>query len=306
MNKETKELVEKLSKNDPKTLKEKVLKTMEELGELSKAVLPFEGAPGSLHKFADKQKILEEVADTILGAISVAYNLDFTHEQIDSMLWQKANYWAKLQSKEKNNPFPIPFELHVTVSKDSDVEKFKQVCLILGVKPIVLELIKNKQKVLDEIMTSSIFIGDSVNAQAELEKIADVLKEHGFIVERKKIETAPWHPAAPSKGLGQMKTGNYFEAHLDVRINNEQEEKVIEIAKKFGAEVSVNAKKVQAHQKTLMLTLREYSGFWEEFEPKVNRLYQELLNNNFEVERPNSEYSLYDSAVNHDLVWIKK
>lgn len=305
MNKETKELVEKLSKNDPKTLKEKVLKTMEELGELSKAVLPFEGAPGSLHKFADRQKILEEVADTILGAISVAYNLEFTHDQIDNMLWQKANYWAKLQSKEKNNPFPIPFELHVTVAKDSEVEKFKQVCLTLGVKPIVLELVKDNKKVLDEIMTSSIFIGDSVAAQAELEKISKILAVD-FKVERMKIETAPWHPAAPSCGLGQMKQGNYFEAHLDVKVQENQEELIFNIAKYAGAVVSVNSKKVQEASKTIMLTLRSYQGFWEDFEPKVNQLYQTLLSNNFEVERPNTEYSLYDSAVTHDLTWTEK
>jgi hypothetical protein len=49
------EFIKTLSLNDKKTLTQKALKTSEEVGELAKAVLPFEGAAGTLHRFHRKR-----------------------------------------------------------------------------------------------------------------------------------------------------------------------------------------------------------------------------------------------------------
>lgn len=305
MNKDLLNFIAELSRRDPKTLTAKVLKTTEETGELAKAVLAYTAADGSKHKFADKQKVLEEVVDTMLGALSVAYNLEFTHEQVENMLYQKASYWAKLQAKEKKSPFPVPFELHVSILPQREtIPTFKEICQELEVKPIVLELTSaSGEKILEEIMTSSKFFGDNVQVQEELERISSRLSLEGFEVVRRKIETAPWHPAAPSQGLGRMKKGNYFEAHMDVKIPYSAEESLNLLAASFGALVSHNERKKTDTTKTYILTLRAYSGFAEEFTEKVKKLQECLLENNFEVERPNVEYSFFDSKASHDAVW---
>lgn len=307
MNNDLLNIIKQLSKADPKTLPQKTLKLSEESGELAKAVLAFTGADGSKHKFADKQKILEEVADVILVALSVGYNLDFSSEQIENMLYQKSDYWAQIQAKEKKSPFPIPFELHVTVNHgEADLDKFKNVCRNLEVKPIVLELVKEDgTKIIDEVMTSSRFLGDNILVQEELNRISEALQQEGFLITRRKIETAPWHPAAPSNGLGKMKEGNYFEAHVDVKVKEGEETALSNITTKYHALVSHNLRKNHDNFKVYILTLRAYQGYFEPFKEKVDALYQELLDNGWETERPNVEYSFYDSKVDHDSKWSK-
>lgn len=303
--------IEKLSNKDPKTLMQKTLKTAEECGELAKAVLPFTEAPQSTHKFSDKTKILEESADVILCALSVAYNLGMTSEEIESMLWKKSEYWASLQAREKNNPFPLPFEIHVTVSKDSDIAKFKEVCLSLGVKAICLELINEKNEhMLDEVMTSSKFYGNNAQVYEEICRISSRLKSEGFLVEREKIETVYWHPSAPSsiEGNKKMHRNGYFESHLDVFISEKDKEKLETISKKHKAVVSQNTRKIYENGSVYILTLRNYSSLVEEFVLQVKALEMDLKKEELLKESDKSmiEFALYDTKISHDREWIKQ
>jgi NTP pyrophosphatase (non-canonical NTP hydrolase) len=115
MNKDVLDYIQTLSLRDKKNLAEKALKVSEESGELSKAVLPYVSAYATNHRFVDKYKILEEVADTILASISIAYDLGFTHEDIESVIDQKSRYWQSLQDREDAAQFPLPYEIHITV-----------------------------------------------------------------------------------------------------------------------------------------------------------------------------------------------
>ncbi len=74
------EYIQRLSLADKKTLSQKALKVAEESGELAKVVLPFDNAAGTIHRFIEKGRILEESVDVILTAISIAYELGYTHE----------------------------------------------------------------------------------------------------------------------------------------------------------------------------------------------------------------------------------
>ncbi len=56
----------------------------------------------------------------MLAAISIAYDLGFSHEDIEEVMEEKAQMWQGLQAKEDNANFPIPYEIHVTVEKDSE------------------------------------------------------------------------------------------------------------------------------------------------------------------------------------------
>lgn len=101
---------------DRKTLSQKCLKVTEEVGELAKAILPFDSAPGTNHRFVDKNKILEEIADVHLTNISIAYSLGFTDEEINDMVYKKTIKWSEMQAKEDKAQFPLPFEIHITIS----------------------------------------------------------------------------------------------------------------------------------------------------------------------------------------------
>ena len=80
MEKELLKYIKTLTDQDTKTLIGKALKTSEETGELAKKVLPYENAAGTLHRFVEKESILEECADIFLCVQSIAYQLGFSDE----------------------------------------------------------------------------------------------------------------------------------------------------------------------------------------------------------------------------------
>lgn len=308
MNKNLLDFIQKLSNKDPKTLMQKTLKTTEECGELAKAVLPFLDSPQSNHKFSDTNKILEESCDVILCALSVAYNLGVSTEQIESMLWKKSEYWASLQDRESNVVFPIPFEVHVTIDNSSNLELFNKVCIENSIKPICLELVmQDGSVVIDEVMTSSKFYGTNSEVYNEICRIKNLLITNGFNVVREKIETVFWHPSAPSlvSGNKKMHKNGYFECHIELFLNPEQERLIFNHSFSSKVVVSKNNKKQSDTGSVVMLTLRNYSCYLEEFKLEVKKVVSEIeALNLLIIEKPLIEFSLYDTNVSHDKQWI--
>lgn len=195
MSKYINDFIKDLSIKDKKTLSQKTLKLVEEVGELSRVILPFDSAPGTNHRFSDREKILEEVVDVYLSNISIAHSLGFTEEEFNEMLNKKTDKWAKLQLKEAEVTFPLPYEIHVTVDTsenffECDIDGFKSKCQEIDVKPIVLDL-EMKEGTLKDIMTSSKHFGDNRTAYEEANRIANKLTSFGYKVVRNKIETVP-------------------------------------------------------------------------------------------------------------------
>lgn len=219
-----------LAQRDKKTLSQKALKSAEEVGEMAKKILAFENAPGSTHRFVARRDVLEEAVDTLLCALSVAYDLEATDEEIEEMMLLKAQKWDNLQVREAGVKYPLPYEMHVTVAQAASADDFREACADLKVKPIFLALQDTGgNTVLHDVMTSSVFFGDNRLALEELDRVSAGLVQRGFDVVRRKIETVPWHPAAPSSvnGVSQMPPGGYFESHLNILIdtaNPEQEQ----------------------------------------------------------------------------------
>jgi hypothetical protein len=309
MKKGLQEFIQTLSKADKKTLTQKALKTTEEVGELAKAVLPFENAAGTLHRFVHKRQILENAVDTILCAYSIAYDLNFSDEEIESMMLEKATKWSGIQAKEGKVKFPLPYEIHITVSlKDStyDLKKFKEICSEINVKPIVIELEKDGEKIMDDVMTSSVWFGDNNTALWHSEFLANQLKSLGFSVSRVKIETVPWHPAAPT-GSDDMPDNSYFESHLRIVTTKKRKNDLEDIANEYDAHLSRNFfKKINDDEYIIMMTLRDDDTNYESFKEDVDYLKKTLVDDGFIVDKTEIEFAVFDSNVNHDIKWIGK
>jgi hypothetical protein len=310
MNNDLLAFVKHLSNLDPKTLTQKALKTTEEVGELAKSVLPYENASGTLHRFVTKPQILDNAADIILCAYSIAYNLGYDDSEIEAMLLKKATKWSGLLSKESKGQFPLPFELHVSVA-DVDYNKvdlFKSDCGIVGVKPIIIELEKGNEMVMRDCMTSSIIIGDNNTAMDELIRIGHALKTKGYKVVRQKIETVPWHPAAPSISDSLdtvVNEFNYFESHLRIVTTADKRPTLQIIAKESGAHLSRNYFKMLSETEfIIMMTLREYKTCAEAFQERVQSLHDKLERMGFIVDKVEIEFALYDSNMDHDKAWL--
>jgi NTP pyrophosphatase (non-canonical NTP hydrolase) len=317
--------IRNLSIQDKKTLSQKALKTCEEVGELAKAILPFDSAPGTNHRFVDRDKILEEIADVYLTNISIAYSLGFTDEEIEDMIQKKSVKWQEIQAKEDNASFPLPFEIHITVdmskigNKIKFVEDFKKQCQYLGVKPIVIEL-QLENGTLEDVMTSSKHFGDNRSAYEESERIANELTKIGYRVVRKKIETVPWHSAAPIiDGILPIPNDCYFESHIGVVITPDEKQELdsfveglntgIEDTGSGGvAKLSQNFfKKSKDGSKFVnMITYRNNLCGYETFKDEVELIKESLTSSGFNYEKVEVEYAIYDTNITHDDVWLKE
>lgn len=327
------EYIRNLSIQDKKTLSQKALKTCEEVGELAKAILPFDSAPGTNHRFIDRDKVLEEIADVYLTNISIAYSLGFTDEEIEDMIQKKSVKWQEIQAKEDNASFPLPFEIHITVDMsrivdgDGDsirgrklfVDDFKKQCQYLGVKPIVIEL-QLENGTLEDVMTSSKHFGDNRSAYEESERIANKLIKLGYRVVRKKIETVPWHSAAPIiDGILPIPNGCYFESHIGVVITPDEKQELNNFVEALNtgledtgvggvAKLSQNFfKKSNDGSKFInMLTYRNNVCGYNTFKDEVEMIKESLISSEFIYEKVEVEYAIYDTNVTHDDVWLKE
>jgi NTP pyrophosphatase (non-canonical NTP hydrolase) len=331
--------IKDLSIKDKKTLSQKALKLVEEVGELSRVILPYDSAHGTNHRFTDRDAILEELVDVYLTNISISHSLGFTDEEFNEMLVKKTKKWGSLQVKEEKATFPLPFEIHVTVEVDlpigdgdvttdwyGSISEFKEDCVEIGVKPIVIDLEINDGSILKDVMTSSKFFGDNRTAYEESERIVRALSSRGYKVVRNKIETVPWHPAAPqNKDKGEpIPNGCYFESHIGIIISPEEKEDLNELVDFLNesicefsgtAKLSRNFfKRSESGKFVNMLTYRSNMVTSKEFESEVRSIEKiisgkndwSLLSNfkKFDYEKVEIEYAVYDTNVTHDAKWI--
>lgn len=207
---------------------------------------------------------------------------------------------------EKNLTKYLPYEIHVTIKSTKDIEYFKKICQELEVKPIILDL-----QVMSDYMTSSVFMGNNGEAIREVERISKGLKDKGFDVLREKVETVPWHPAAPrEKDQHPIMPDNcYFECHLAVKLHENQQEELENLIQDVGKEgmrlhKSRNIfKKYIDGQITQMLTYRLYDKTYEEFKANIQILEQKIKTI-FNLDKIIIEFSVYDTKISHDQKWV--
>jgi hypothetical protein len=314
MNKELLKYIRHLSKQDRKTLSQKVLKVGEEFGELARVALPFDGAYATNHRFTERESILEEAVDTMLTALSVAHDLDFTDEEIEAMLVRKTEKWAGLQAKEADLKYPLPFEIHITVKLNNlttEADRFRKTCAELGVKPIILDLQDKKGKLaMKDVMTSSKHFGNNRSAYIAASQLAnELLTEYGFQVVRVKLETVPWHPAAPQNESEVMPPSCYFESHIPVTLRAIDESYLRQIVQELNYHVHASRnvfKVLDDGQIVVMLTYRRYEGTASSFATDV----AEITNSvsaclGLSVGKVHTEFAVYDTKVSHDSTWLE-
>jgi len=310
MKKQTLDFIQQLSLSDPKTLTQKAAKITEENGELSRIVLPYEGASGTLHRFTDQEAILEESVDDILAAISLPYQLGFTHEDIEAMMAKKAAKWKGLQVKESKIKGDIPFEIHVTFEiANQMIEPFKEACHQIDVKPIVIDLENQGETVMRDVMTSSVVYGGNAEAISAIQEIRKYLEgEHGFIWKRSKVETVPWHPMAPQTFRDNMPGDCYFEAHIGCIVTCEEDKEFLQhFSEETGSHLSRNPfKKLDNGAYINMVTLRSASGNLEDFDEKLKEMTDWLDRQELEYKKVEREFAVYDTNINHDFLWTQK
>ena len=321
------EYIKNLSIKDKKTLSQKGLKLVEEIGELARVILPYDSAHGTNHRFIDREAILEEVVDVYLTNISIAHSLGFTDEEFQDMLIKKSQKWSQLQASEEKAEFPLPFEIHVTIESPSSIDKFKKSCSSIEVKPIVIDLEINDGSVIKDVMTSSKHFGDNRTAYEESKRICRELELQGFKVLRNKIESVPWHPAAPVISTGkEISNGCYFEAHIGVTIYPGQKNELNDFVKNIEDTYAINFsgvgdpltslsgtaklsqnffKKSKDGSKFVnMLTYRSNMCGSPKFKLEVEGIKHLLQEEGFEFEKVEVEYAVYDTNVTHDAKWI--
>jgi len=324
--------IKDLSIKDKKTLSQKTLKLVEEVGELARVILPYDSAHGTNHRFTDRDAILEELVDVYLTNISISHSLGFTDEEFNDMLVKKTEKWGSLQAKEEQATFPLPFEIHVTVDMeriidgDGDstngkklfIKDFKNQCLSIGVKPIVIDLEINDGSVIKDIMTSSKHFGDNRSAYEESERIVKELRHRGYKVVRNKIESVPWHPAAPVISTGrEIENGCYFESHIGVTILPNQKEDLetfirstlnnghlIELSGTAKLSQNFFKKSNDGSRFVNMLTYRSNMCGRPKFTLEVDGIKHLLKEEGFDFEKVEVEYAVYDTNVTHDAKWI--
>lgn len=298
-----------LSATDKKSLSQKALKASEELGELSRVILPYDNAASTTHRFVERTAILEETVDLILCALSIAYDVGFNDHDIATMMKDKARYWDELQSRERAAPYPLPYEIHVTVTGEGgavDLDRFREDCRAVGVKPLLIDMHnKTGGTVIMDTQTSSVVRGDNRSALDETNRIADGLAERGYTVLRKKIETVPWHPAAPQTPNMVMPESCYFEAHFNIEVTKYTHVDLIDILRETDVRLSRNAfKSLDDGRYIMMATLRRYDGTREKFENECVDVVELLTHAGFAVPKTITEFSIFDTKISHDAAWL--
>jgi NTP pyrophosphatase (non-canonical NTP hydrolase) len=329
MNKTLLAYIKELSDNDKKTFSQKVLKLFEEGGELAKKALPYDDAHGTRHRYTSREAILEEVADVILVALSIGYDLDMDDDDLDDIIMHKAKYWNKLQDNESATvSTSLPYEIHVTVQLRYPFDGLELVCEKLeNVKPLLLRNYSIEKDTTEVVMmTSSVVKGTASEADCKMKNIVSHLKDYGYTIIRQKIETVPWHPAANNIPKPPVNESNvfaapnkfeifYFENHLKVRLPEDAFDSLKNAVKAFSASsyktdscgISWNDRKpVVDGVRTYFVTFRSKYKSKEEFTERA-KMFAEYIRGTtgvIEVSSENIEFAIYDTAEVQDKTWI--
>jgi NTP pyrophosphatase (non-canonical NTP hydrolase) len=295
------ELVKQLSQKDTKTLSQKALKLASECGELASKALAYDNLDGDRHRFISKEAILDEVADTMLVALSIAYSLGYTDSDISSMMKDKAIHWSHLKEQDISDG-NYPFEIHFTVLA-KHLGGFIKNCEKWGdMKPIVLDLYNQDSGIGTQVTTSTVIFGTLVQAISKMNFLSMKLRNNGYEVIREKIETVPWHPA-----IGSM-NGKYFESHIPIFLESKDVLENLRNTNINDLHISKNVLKPDLDGiSKIFATIRSEKGSsLIKHQLVLNMKLASLELYGFKMGKTITEYAILDSNEELDARWLGK
>lgn len=199
--------------------------------------------------------------------------------------------------------FRSAHELHVTTNPlTTDPALFAEACGSLGVKAhVIYNEMPNGQETID-YLTGSEYDCTTAEAFRQLGRIATVLESFGLEVVREKIESTPWHPAAPREEGARHPIGTYFESHFTIPdLPTTHGWKLLRYEQHpFYISTTDNKRR----QGLLFATMRHYDSTSAKFCALVDEIYENLAQQ-VDVSRPTVEFAVYDTNPDHDKKWVE-
>jgi len=188
------------------------------------------------------------------------------------------------------------YEIHITVSQPDSIERFKQVCRAIDVKPIVIATGDY-----DQVMTSSIFAdGHYLN---KVNKIDQHLSDAGFDVIRHKVEIMPQITKHPDH--------LYYESHIRFKIPKEKQGYVTEklalierLCQRKNLHKSRNLFKVDNEFIYQMATYRSYTDTIWQFGTHIEDVKDYAGHVGLWYDKVELEECIYDTNEGVDKKWL--
>jgi hypothetical protein len=209
----------------------------------------------------------------------------------------------------ESNQYPGLFEMHVTIAAlpFEGLEHFREVCGMLQVKPILIEL-GNGQAPLQP-MTASVLQGTLDEAKRAAKETAIRLTQKGFTPTRVKVEAAPENAGLPETDddARQLPSENYFEYHLKLLLGDNQVPAIAEtVAQHPGTHLSRNAfKQREDGLQERFATLRCYKMGRVSANQRFTALQDAIVQQKVMVLKAVCEYCVHDTNAALDEEWLE-
>ena len=188
----------------------------------------------------------------------------------------------------------MEYEVHVTVEKAYDIDKFKRDCEWMKVKPIIIET-QNGQLIENQVMTSSKHVGDDY--MITLNKITTWLIGLGYKVIREKVEKKP----IPTKDIDFK----YYECHFRLKMDRSFDKDIIKkLCVDNGFHLSRNLFKHDKYFIYQMCTFRSNHISYHQFLYQITKFSLRLQENGMKYDKIETEECIYDTNENIDYKWL--
>lgn len=199
------------------------------------------------------------------------------------------------------------FEVHVTIEpqQSSDIDTLLAICSQQRWKAIIIDL---KPPSPNQPMTCSRITGTIDDAFSHAKQVQRCLQQAGLLVNRVKIEAAPWNSQVPhsDQERQQHDPSAYFEYHLKLALSaNNWQETLPQICHSFQAHLSHNALKHEANGTIQRFaTIRSSTLGLERFQAYTQAFQDCVDSAGFTILKAITEFCIYDSNSALDNSWL--
>lgn len=191
----------------------------------------------------------------------------------------------------------MEFEIHSTVELpiESDIEKFKNHCNAIGVKPIIIQT-QNGSRLDHQVMTASKHVFDDY--LPTLKSQYETLQGFGYTIIRQKVEKRPEEQSDTNF--------KYYETHFRLRLPKDYNRSDLSsMCDKFDVHMSRNLFKSDEFFDYQMITHRTPTNSYTGFMSVVQMIKSELDKMGIHYDKVEIEECIYDSNECIDDSWFK-